>query len=79
MCANGSTHRSCIPKEEASSPTVTTESVLITNVIYIKQEKHAMPMDTPNYFSQTEVPQGDAGVDPEKHKHFVIRESRNKV
>ena len=35
-CANGSTQRSYIPKEQATSPTVGTDSVLITGVIDAK-------------------------------------------
>ena len=47
-CTNGSIQRSCIPKEEASYTTVTTESVLATIVTDAKQERGTMMMDIPN-------------------------------
>ena len=62
MCPNGNTQRSYIPKEEASSPTVTTESVLITSVIDSKQEIDVMSIDVPNAFVQTEIPPSDKRV-----------------
>ena len=94
MCTNGSTQRSHIPREKASRPTVTTESVLMTRVIDAKQDIDVMSMDVPSAFVQTESPQGDERIimkirgalvdilleiDPEKHKDFAIGEGRNKV
>ena len=35
-CANGSTQRSYMPKEDAASPTTATESIIITGVIEAK-------------------------------------------
>ena len=56
-CANGSTQRAYIPKEEAASPTVATESIMLTGVIDAKQERDVMTLDIPNVFVQTSIPQ----------------------
>ena len=74
-CANGSTQRSYIPKDDASSPTAATESILITGVIEAKQKRDVMALDIPNAFVQTEVPQGslvDMLIDicPGKYEEF---------
>ena len=37
FCANGSTQREYTPKEEATSPTAATESILLTGAIEAKQ------------------------------------------
>ena len=59
MCANGSTQRAYTPKEEATSPTAATESILLTGVIEAKQNRDIMTLDVPNAFVQTTVPQGE--------------------
>eukprot|EP00543_Licmophora_paradoxa_P004739 CAMPEP_0202454640 /NCGR_PEP_ID=MMETSP1360-20130828/12319_1 /ASSEMBLY_ACC=CAM_ASM_000848 /TAXON_ID=515479 /ORGANISM="Licmophora paradoxa, Strain CCMP2313" /LENGTH=74 /DNA_ID=CAMNT_0049073999 /DNA_START=252 /DNA_END=472 /DNA_ORIENTATION=+ len=56
-CTNGSTQRAYIPKEEATSPTTSTEAILITGVIEAKQERDVITLDIPNDFVQTLVPQ----------------------
>ena len=56
VCANGSTQRSYIHKDDASSPTAATESILITGVIEAKQKRDVMILNIPNAFVQTEVP-----------------------
>ena len=55
-CANGSTQRSYISKDEASSPTAATESMLLTTAIEAKEERDAMTLDVPNTFLQTGLP-----------------------
>ena len=55
-CANGSTQRSYIPKEQAASPTAGTDSVLITSVIEAKQGRDVMTLDIPNAFPQASIP-----------------------
>lgn len=55
-CETGSTQRSCIPKEDATSLTVAIESVLIAGVTDEKQERDVMTLDIPNEFVQTLVP-----------------------
>ena len=57
-CANGSTQRTYISREEAASPTAATESVVITGVVEAKQQRHVITLDIPNAFVQTPVPQG---------------------
>ena len=57
-CANGSTQRTYILREEAASPTAATESVMITGVVEAKQQRYLITLDTPNAFVQTPVPQG---------------------
>jgi hypothetical protein len=55
FCANGSTQRAYIPREEASSPTAATEAILITGVIDAKQKRDVMTADIPNAFVQTSI------------------------
>ena len=54
-CANGSVQRPYIDKDDATSPTVSTEAVLITSVLEAKQNRDVMTADIPNAFVQTEV------------------------
>jgi hypothetical protein len=61
-CANGSTQRAYIPREEAASPTAATEAILITGVIEAKQGRDIMTLDIPNAFVQTEIPQSGEKV-----------------
>eukprot|EP00957_Ditylum_brightwellii_P057453 4356106-Ditylum_brightwellii.AAC.1 len=62
-CANGSKQCTYITREEASSPTATTEAILITGVIKVKQQRDIMMLDIPNAFVQTPVPQtGDKTI-----------------
>ena len=56
-CANGSTQREYTARDDATSPTVSTEAVLITGVIEAKQKRDIMTADIPNAFVQTEIPQ----------------------
>lgn len=51
----GITQRSCIPKEEASCPAATAESVLIISAIGAKEEQDAMIIDILKAFIQIEV------------------------
>ena len=61
-CANGSTQRSYINKDEAASPTVTTEALLTTAVIDAKQKRDIITLDIPNAFVQTPLPQEEYKV-----------------
>jgi hypothetical protein len=56
MCANGSTQRSYIAREDVSSPTAASEAILITGVIDAKQKRDVMTLDIPNAFVQTKIP-----------------------
>ena len=53
--ANGSIQRMWIDKEDAASPTVATESILITAVIEALEERDIASADIPNAFIQTKV------------------------
>ena len=52
-CANGSTKRSYINKEDATSPTVMTEALLTTAVIDAKPNRNVITLDISNAFVQT--------------------------
>jgi hypothetical protein len=58
-CANGSIQRNYIDKDDAASPTVGTEAILITGVIDAKEKRDVMTADIPNAFVQTEVDPDD--------------------
>jgi hypothetical protein len=47
--------RSYILKDEASSPTVVTEAIIVTGVIETKQGHNVMTLDVPNAFVQTPI------------------------
>jgi hypothetical protein len=53
--AGGNKQRDYISKEDASSPPVTTESVLMSCIIDAKEERDVAVVDTPNAFVQTRV------------------------
>jgi hypothetical protein len=54
-CANGSTQRAYMERDDAASPTAMTESILITATINAKQKRDVMTTDIPNAFVQTDV------------------------
>jgi hypothetical protein len=54
-CANGSTQREYMQREDVSSPTVSTESVLLTAVIDAKEGRDVATCAIPNVFIQTDV------------------------
>ncbi len=56
MCANGSSQRAYIAREDVSSPTATTEAIITTGVIDAKQRRDVMTLDIPNAFVQTQIP-----------------------
>ena len=56
MCANGSSQRAYISREEVSSPTASSEAIITTGVIDAKQRRDVMTLDIPNAFVQTEIP-----------------------
>jgi hypothetical protein len=53
--AGGNEQRDFTSKEEASSPTVTTESVLLTCITYTEEGRDVAVADMPNAFIQTRV------------------------
>ena len=60
LVANGSTQRSYMNKEDTSSPTASTEAILITGTIEAKQGRDIMTNDIPNAFVQTTIDQSEA-------------------
>ena len=54
-CANLSTQREYVDRDEAASPTAMTESITITGVIDAKQGQDVMTADIPNAFVQTDI------------------------
>jgi hypothetical protein len=53
--ARGNKQRDYISKEDASSPTVTTESVLLSCIIDAEEERDVTVINIPNAFIQTRV------------------------
>lgn len=60
-CANGSTQREYMDRDEAASPTAMTESIIITSVIDAKQHRDIMTADIPNAFVQTDIDKKEIG------------------
>jgi hypothetical protein len=58
-CANSSTQRSYMECKEVSSPTVSTESTMLTAVIEAAKGRDVATCDIPNAFIQTEVEEVD--------------------
>jgi len=63
--AGGNKQRNYIEKEDASSPTVATESVILTSVIDAVEERETAVIDIPKAFIQTVV--------TDKEKRVIIR------
>jgi hypothetical protein len=59
FCANGSTQRDYMTREETSSPTVSTEAIIITGAIEADEGREVACCDIPNAFVQTEVEKTD--------------------
>jgi len=55
VVAGGNLQRGHVTKEESSSPTVSTESVLLTSIIDALEERDVAIIDIPNAFIQTRV------------------------
>ena len=58
-CANGSTQREYMTKEEAASPTASLESIMLTATIDAHEKRKVAIIDVPNAFVQTKIPQKD--------------------
>lgn len=63
--AGGNKQRGYIKKEESSSPTVATESVILTSILDAEEERETAVIDTPNAFIQMVV--------KDKNKQVIIR------
>ena len=55
VVAGGNLQRGHVSKEESSSPTVSTESVLLTSIIDAHEGRDVAVIDIPNAFIQTRV------------------------
>jgi hypothetical protein len=55
MVAGGNLQRGHVTKEESSSPTVSTESVLLTSIVDAQEGREVAVIDIPNVFIQTRV------------------------
>ncbi len=53
MVAGGNTQRGHVTKEELSSPTVSTEAVLLTSIVDVRKGRDIPVVDIPNAFIQT--------------------------
>ena len=62
-CANGSKQRNWMDDGEVSSPTVLTESVMLTAILEAKEGRDVATVDIPNAFIQTEVEETDQDGD----------------
>jgi hypothetical protein len=54
-CINGAPQHEYIPKEEAASPTVSTESTFITAAIAVKEKRKVQCYDIPSAFGNTDM------------------------
>jgi hypothetical protein len=59
QCADGRKQRDWLQREMSSSPTVSTESTLLTAMIEAEEERHVITGDVPNAFIQTDQPLRD--------------------
>ena len=55
MVAGGNTQREYLTKEDASSPTVSTQAVLLTSIVDAHERQDVAVIDIPNAFIQTRV------------------------
>ena len=62
-CANGSKQRKWMDTEETASPTVMTESVMLTATLEAEEQRDVATFDIPNAFIQTHVDERDAQGD----------------
>ncbi len=69
--AGGNKQRDFISKENASSPTVATESVLLTSLVDVQENRDAAIVDIPNAFIQTVVEDNEDKVIMRIRGHMV--------
>ena len=88
-CANGSTQREYIKKEDAASPTVSGDSVMITSAIDAHEDRKIATLDIPGAFLYTDLDENVVmilrgplaelmvGIDPELYTPFMVTTSKN--
>ena len=54
-CADGRKQRLYMDKDEVSSPTISTEALLLTCMIYAMEERDVSIVDTPGAFMQSDI------------------------
>ena len=55
LVINGAQQRDRVTKEEVSSPTAYTESVILTSIVDAKEGRDVATVDIPNMFAQTVI------------------------
>ena len=90
-CANGRPQRLYIPREDAMSPTVATESVFLTALIDAKEQRFVAIVDVPGAFMQADMDPGVymringkmamllLEIDHEMYSPYVVMEKGKKV
>ena len=61
-CADGRKHRDCISKENTSSPTVSTEGLMLSCMIGAMEGWEVATADIPVAFLQTDYDKGDIHI-----------------
>lgn len=92
-CANGSSQRDYLSKEDVSSPTVSTEATLLTAVIDAEEKRDVATCDIPNAFIQTDLDETNERIImkirgvlvdilcemDDKYKDYIILENGRRV
>jgi hypothetical protein len=90
-CADGRKQRAYIAKEDASSPTVSLEALLLTTVIDAKENRYVATVDVPGAFTQTDMdelvyvrlvgPMAEAliKISPSMYRKHILLENGQKV
>ena len=58
LCANGSPHRRFVPREEARSPTISLEALMVSLMIDAYENRKVSIVDVPGAYLQTDIPEG---------------------
>ena len=56
MCANGAPHRKFVPREEARSPTLSLEALIMSLTIDAHEHQKVTVFDVPGAYLQTDLP-----------------------
>ena len=56
LCANGAPHRKIIPREEAKSPTVSTDGLFDVALISAHERRHIITFDVPGAYLHAGIP-----------------------
>ena len=88
-CADGRKQRYWLSKEDTSSPTVSTEGLMLSCIIYAMEVREVATADIPGAFLQIDYNKGDIHIklewfmvalleeiDPEYYKYFIYTDKR---